>query len=346
MPRSFLIVFNTILLFAATEGAARLAEWVHPVRDAVTFSYSPYRMTKMAQAPWPLNREGFRAAELETYHDSFLIEFLGGSVCAGVGDHPGDTIPERVEHALQAAGLVRARVLNLCQGGATSAQELAILIEYGLPLHPQAVFSFNGVNDVFHPRPVGEDDAANLPYGNAQLEARVNGRDGWSHLAAERVLRRLSRRFHPGRFSAEDPVPIGAIVDSYLYHLSVARTLAESRGALYAVLLQPTLHLEKPWSAEETAMWRDREADAGEAMTRTAQERYRRARAALEQWAGSGNAALYDLTRVFAATTETVYSDSAHFRGARGYEMLFAELERRGFLDRLRERYRIWEAGL
>ena len=66
----------------------------------------------------------------------------------------------------------------MCQGGATSAQELAILIEYGLPLHPQAVLSFDGANDVLHPRPIGDDDAANLPYQNAQFEARVDGQDG------------------------------------------------------------------------------------------------------------------------------------------------------------------------
>src|SRR5579883_1722286 len=148
MPRSILIAINTLLALALCEGAARLAERIRPPGDSLAFSYSPYRMLKMVKAPWPLNREGFRADKLESYRGSFLIEFLGGSVCLGIGDNPGATIPERLEHALQMNGLARARVLNLCQGGATSAQELIILTEYGLPLHPQAVLAFDGANEI------------------------------------------------------------------------------------------------------------------------------------------------------------------------------------------------------
>ena len=258
MPRGVLIALNTIALFTLAEGTARFAEWVHPGAEGVTFAYSPYRMLKMTHAPWPLNRDGFRARELETYRDSFLIEFLGGSVCLGVGDDPGETVPELLEDALHQAGLMRVEVLNLCQGGAASAEELAIFIEYGLPLHPQVVLSFDGANDVLHPRPVGDDEAPNLPYCDAQLEARVNGRDALSHLAVARVAARLAGRFRKPAPSQSPPVAEGAILDSYLYHLAAVRTLARAGHAFYAVLFQPTLHLDKPWSPEETAMWRSR----------------------------------------------------------------------------------------
>jgi hypothetical protein len=346
MPRGLLIALNTVVLLMLAEGAARLAEWIRPEAEGVTFAYSPYRMLKMTHAPWPLNRDGFRARELETYQDAFLIEFLGGSVCLGVGDDPGPTVPERLEAALRQAGLARVEVLNLCQGGAASAEELAILVEYGLPLHPQAVLSFDGANDVLHPRPVGQDDAPNLPYRNAQIEARVNGREAWSHLAAARVAVRLAGRFRTPVTPQGPPVAESAILDSYLYHLAAVRTLAEAGRGFYAVVFQPTLHYRKPWSAEETAMWRSRRPRDAATLTSLIRQRYGHAEEAVVAWANAGGVALYDLSSAFSDVGGTVYSDSVHFRGARGYQLLFAELERQGLIERIRERYHEWETGL
>jgi hypothetical protein len=346
MPRGFLIVFNTLLLLALAEGAARMAEWVHPGSEDVAFVYSPYRMLKMSRAPWPLNRDGFRARELETYRDSFLVEFLGGSVCLGVGDHPGETVPERLEAALHEAGLVRAQVLNLCQGGAVSAQELAIFVEYGLPLHPQVVISFDGANDLLHPRPVGEDDGPNLPYRNAQIEARVDGLDALSHLALARVAARLAGRLQPEARAQAGAVPESAILESYLTHLTAVRTLTEADHGLYAAALQPTLHYAKPWSAEETAMWNSRRAGDGAQLTNVIRERYGHARETVAAWGASRGVTLFDLTPTFSSTTAPVYSDSVHFRGPLGYAMVFQELARRGLIERIRERYRDWEASL
>ena len=350
MARGLLILANSALALMLAECAARCAEWLHPSSDAVAFAYSPYRMLKMKQAPWPLNSAGFRAEELETYgaasgHDSFLIEFLGGSVCLGVGNNPGEPLPERIEGALKAAHMGRVRVLNLCQGGATSAQELAILIEYGLPLQPQAVLFFDGANDILHPGPVGEDDAPNLPYLNSQMEARVDGRDALSHLALARVAARLSQRFYAVASSGK-PVAVSAIVDSYLYHLSLARTLSESKQAFFAVLFQPTLHFDKTWSQEEADMWRTRRPHDGAYLSRIIQERYAHARNAAIQWSGMTGTSFFDLTAAFKTAPESIYSDSVHFRGSRGYELLTAELARQGLLERLRERYQAWEAEL
>lgn len=245
----------------------------------------------------------------------------------------------------------RARVLNLCQGGATSAQELAILVEYGLRLDPQAVLAFDGANDVLHPRPIGEDDGANLPYENAQLEARVDGRDALSHLALARMMLRLAAHAperERGSAGDADAVPIGSIIESYLYHLSLQRELAGSRGGFYAVLLQPTLHLDKPWSREESAMWRKARPRDGAKLTGLIEARYSETRQAVQHWAAKPGAAehgtaLYDLTGAFRTTSERLYSDSVHFRGPRGYQLLFAELERQGLIASLAERYRAWE---
>jgi len=342
MTRAALVLFQTLILLTLAEGAARIAEWLRPRPEDVAFDYAPYRMLRMTRAPWPLNRDGFRARELESYRNTFLIEFLGGSVCLGVGTNPGKTLPERFQAAFQARGLGRRiAVLNLCQGGATSAQELAIFIQYGLPLDPQVVLSFDGANDLLHPRPVGEDEAPNLPYRNAQMRAWFEGHHtALAHLALVRVAGRIVKP-PPATGPA---VPIEAILRSYEYAMGVTRTLAESQGAMYAVLFQPALHYQKPWSEAEKKMWRERSGKDGEQTSRRARELYAAAVPQLGRWAAARDATFLDLTGVFAYTSETIYSDSVHFTGERGYALLFDEVERQGLLDRIAARYRQWEA--
>jgi hypothetical protein len=332
------IILNTLLLLAASECTARLAEWMHPPSAELSFEYAPYRMLKMSHAPWPLNRDGFRARELETYRQSFLIEFLGGSVCLGVGTDPGPSVPERLEAALHRAGYVRAEVVNLCQGGATSAQELAIFLQYGLPLAPQVVLSFDGANDVMHPQPIGEDDAPNLPYQDREIRARMSGDTALTHLAALRVAARLTARWNPPKRVTGNSVPEADILTSYHQTLSIVRILTEQQGGFYALLLQPTLHFEKPWSAQEAAMWRTSHPTGAEDLSRVIRDRYCTAREAVASWAP-----FYDLTEVFAHANATIYSDSVHFRGPVGYAMLFDDLARQGLIAQIGLRYRAWE---
>src|SRR5579863_2377556 len=343
MTRWALVLFQTLILLTLAEGAARMAEWFRPQSQEVAFDYAPYRMLRMIRAPWPLNREGFRARELESYRNTFLIEFLGGSVCLGVGTNPGPTLPERLQAALDARGLGRRiAVLNLCQGGATSAQELAIFIQYGLPLDPQVVLSFDGANDLLHPRPVGEDEAPNLPYRNAQMRAWFEGHHtALAHLALVRVAGRIVKPPPaPG-----PPVSVEAILRSYEYAMGVTRTLAESQGAMYAVLFQPALHYQKPWSEAEKKMWRERSGKDGEQTSRQARELYAAAAPQLGRWAAALGATVLDLTGVFGQTTETVDSDSVHFTGERGDAALFDEVKRKRLTDQIAARYRQWETG-
>jgi hypothetical protein len=345
MTRLAQVWVNIALMVAAAEGGARLAERWWPQREEVSFAYAPYRMLKMTAAPFALNSDGFRAAEWDAYRGKFIVEFLGGSVCLGIGTNPGTPVPERLEAALLRAGLEHVAVVNLCQGGTVSAQELAILLEYGLPLRPQVVLSFNGANDLLHPRPLGEDEAPNLPYHHRDIQARFDGYHAWlDHLALSRVSDRIARRLPaPGQWLAPEAAPVAprAILDSYLYVTGAERTLAEAQGAMFAVLLQPSLHYAKPWSAEERAMWLARRPRDAEAASAYAAQLFAQLRA---ETAASG-LALYDLTRTFERTAATVYSDSVHFTGATGFEMLEQELERQGILRAIAERYQRWEAA-
>jgi len=333
-----LIVLNTALLLALVESVARLAEWLHPAVEEIEFGYAPYRMLKMTKAPWPLNRDGFRAREWTSYRGEFVIEFLGGSVCLGVGTNPGATVPERLEAALHARGMTRTRVVNLCQGGATSAQELAIFLQYGLPLQPQVVISFDGANDLLHPRPVGEDGAANLPYLDAAMRARFE-RNVAIDLAPHLALVRVAARLVPNAGEGGQAVAADEIVGSYLRTLDATRTLAQSAGAIHVTALQPTLHFEKSWSAEERAMWRTRRPRDGAAISQRARELFAAVRGALR------DRGVFDLTEAFAGIETTVYSDSVHFTGELGNRRLLEELTRQGLVEQIAKRYREWPAG-
>ena len=346
MGRRLTLVLTQLAVVAGLlEGGARIAEWIHPFRPDLSFRYAPYRMLRMEKAPWPLNREGFRAREFDRYQGLFLIEFLGGSVCLGVGTNVGKTLPERLEEALHQSGFERAAVVNLCQGGASSAQEFAIFAEYGLPLDPQVVISFDGANDLLHPQPVGDDEAPNLPYLNAEARARVDGDGEWlSHMAAVRVAARLGGHWRGRRTHKGPGVRTEAIVGSYLYTLGLTRTLAESRGALYAVILQPTLYVAKPWSPQETKMWSARLGEDREGIARQSATRYRAASLALANWGNQNQVPVYDLSHAFEHWNGNVYSDSVHFSGPQGYEVLFEQMRLRGLLGRIAAQYGNWDA--
>jgi hypothetical protein len=346
MKRTGFVITATLALFAAAELGARALEWWRPADRELRFGYAPYRMMKMVEAPFALNSDGFRAAELSTYRreDRFKVVFLGASVCLGVGYDTGPTLAELLESALHVRGLTRLSVINLCQGGATARQELDILLDYGLPLKPQAVISFNGANDLMHAAPLGPDAAPNLPYRDREMRALwPGGHSILAHLALVRGMGRLARRREPAL--ASETVPTSVILQSYFSALEVTRGLAERARAQYAVILQPTVHFQKPWSSEEQTSWRERYPQTGERVSGIARLRYQETAAEAARWAARTGAALFDLSDAFARVHETIYSDSVHFRGPRGNQILAGELERRGLFDQLAEQYRAWESA-
>jgi hypothetical protein len=236
-----------------------------------------------------------------------------------------------------------ALVLNLCQGGTTSAQELAIFLQYGLPLRPHVVISFNGANDLLHPAPLGDDRQANLPYHDQEIRSLFAGHHSWmEHLSVKRVFDRIHRRL-TGRRNGPDEVSPKNILDSYLYTTEVIRTLTEQQSGLYGLILQPSLHYEKPWSQDEKRMWHLRHPQDATALSEYARELFAQARSAATDWSARTQGKLFDLTETFAQTPTTVYSDSVHFQGETGFRMLEQRLEQLGLVASIEERYRQWE---
>ena len=87
-------------------------------------------------------------------------------------------------------------------------------------------------------------------------------------------------------------------------------------------------------------MWSGRHPRDAVAATNRIRTLYTNSNARL---AGEERLRVFNLTRTFSGTTETIYADSVHFAGERGYQMLLAELERQGLLEQIRRRYRAWE---
>jgi hypothetical protein len=189
MKRGATVALSAFIFILSAEGIARVAEWVNPVRER------------------PLGISG----------NTFLIVFVGDAACLK------ENVPEQLEHGLHRAGITRASVLNLCRAGAAAGEKMTAFLEYGLPLGPQVVVSFDGA-----------------PYLTPGIE----------HLA----LRRLVRGSSPGPQS---------MLNSYLYATEVIRTLTKSQSGWFGVLqpvTRPITDALAYWSAETGApVFEDRE---------------------------------------------------------------------------------------
>jgi lysophospholipase L1-like esterase len=346
-----LLTLNTLLLLALVEGAAALVEAVRPRKDPnlLSFAYSPYRMLKSATAPWPINSDGFRARELSTYDRSrFTVLFLGGSVCVGWGGENGDPLSALVEAELHRRGLTRAQVINLGQGGAVSRQELDILVDYGLPLHPRVVVSFNGANDWFHPLPMGNDRAPNLPNHDALMRGLWERNEKGpiaalvDHSHAVSVLQRVRERMARDRRSAgsEAVVPIDDVVSSYFTAMDHARALLEPLQATHIVAIQPTAFMGKSLSPEEEAF---QNATYSPFQVDHARRLIARVRERARIRAQNPATPTYDLSDALAGEAGTLYLDSVHFGNAKGYPLLLQALVQQGFFDEVRRVYEGWE---
>ena len=339
-----IICTNFIVLLVLFEGVSFLALKVRYGRNQaqlLEFDYAPYRMMKVKAAPWPLNPEGFRAKPLNHYLNSsrkrFRIVFLGGSVCAGYGGNNGPPLPNLLQKRLYKLGIANVEIINLGQAGAVSAQELAILIQYGLKLKPQFVVSFNGLNDLFHPRPLGPDEAPNLPYENHLL------RDLWKGSWYNRTsLWRLLASKPPAPQINE--VPVESIVSSYVQTMDLTHKLTKAYGITHAVLLQPSSWLNKPLSPKERhfieTRYKPRHMKRGALL-------FQKAIHAFNDWSRQDDSRhFFDLTSAFAHEEKLIYEDTNHFANRSGYPRLLEMLENKGFIDQILNEYSAWKQDI
>ncbi len=345
--------FNCLLAFFLLNVGAYVVERIHPEPGlGPDFDYAPYRMMKHVHAPWPLNEDGFRAPSLKataaTASEHFNIVFLGGSVCLGVGGDNGAPLPDLLEEALHHQGLKQARVLNLCQGGAVTGQELAILLQYGLEQRPSLVVSFDGANDLMHPAPIGFDEKPNLPYLNKEMSAlwsQVKNGSSFILPLMQTPIAHLVRRtikhihFHP---AAEAVNSADEIVDSYIQGLDLATRISTSYHIAHAVVLQPVLYRGKKLHPQELAKVADIYQDPGRVSVR-ANLIYALAVEKLRHWSKTSGATFYDATQTFKDVDGPIYVDSVHYGVPQGYQLVLATLKQQGFLTYVEQLYRKWE---
>ncbi|MBI1308653.1 MAG: hypothetical protein GC129_02185 [Proteobacteria bacterium] len=343
------IVLNCLILLALVEVAVRTLD--HKGFDSqkflvtIGFDYAPYRMSKQVRADFPLNSDGFRAPELSELakeKDAFTVLFIGASTCVGFGKNTGEPVSALLEQELHQRGMAKARVINLCQGGAVSMQELLILLQYGLPLHPDAVVQFTGANDIFHPAPLGEDAAIGLPYEDAMMRALWHRPAPW--VVNLRLVDHL-RLWLDSPPAPERPAVISsaAIAENFMQNVvNIHHLLAPD--TLHVVLLQPSSVFRRPQpSAEEVV--RIKELHSGEDVAPLVAERYGAVAGALDTLAHQlPNFMWVDGTGIAEKAAQTVYLDSVHFDGPWGNQQLAALLAKSPAMKALRQGYKEWES--
>jgi hypothetical protein len=355
-----IILTNTLILLMFTECSSFLIlhfKYAPPKKrpsPLLEFEYAPYRMMKTKVAGWPINKDGFRAKPLEYYHQksqqTFRIVFLGGSVAIGYGKNNGDPLSDLLQKRLLELGLSQVEVINLGQGGAVSAQELAILLQYGLPLRPQIVVSFNGVNDFMFPYPIGSHESPNLPYQNKRFQALwADDIDSKSmreilfrKTSTGRLLQIIKQKFQPqpsSTYSIKKEVPIGEVVNSYIDTMDIINHLTKPHGITHMVMLQPTSLVNKPLSSAEREFL---EQEYTLKQRQRTQILFQKSAALLKEQALHGGSRFYDLTDAFSNEPQTIYMDSCHFSNIKGYPRLLEVLEQKGFIAEIRDAYNAW----
>jgi hypothetical protein len=351
--RVAIVVLNLIILLALIETGCWLAAGSSAgmFDDALSrMGYSPYRMNKVASAHFPLNADGFRAKPLDQYprDDRYTIVFLGGSVCMGMGGANGQPLSELLEAELHRAGMAKAQVVNLGQGGAVAAQELAILVHYGLPLKPRMVVSFNGANDLLRLRPLGGVGTPGTPYLNDDCEFIWDHWENGSNLGrmlahtyTARRLGKIARRLGPSPRDKGPAVPIETAVSAYVSQLDIVTHLARGYGIRHLVALQPSVFAGKTLSDEE-GRWiakhytLEQRAHAERLITH--------ARTELGRWGAANAVTTIDLTDAFLDQPATVYLDSVHFANQLGYPRLLEAMAAQNVIRAIGDDYAAWGA--
>jgi lysophospholipase L1-like esterase len=118
----------------------------HPHQQRFTRDHETGRLVRAT-----INKSGFRGRDFETPKPPHVIRVvtLGASSTFGFSDRDDETYPSYLEEALnrERPGTERFEVLNLAIPHLTSGQILALFEAEALPLDPDVVTFYEGIND-------------------------------------------------------------------------------------------------------------------------------------------------------------------------------------------------------
>jgi lysophospholipase L1-like esterase len=278
-----------------------------------------------------INARGFRGPEWTTGEGALKVVVLGGSVAFGSGATADTaTFPGRLESLLREALGETVEVWNTGHSGYMTTQEVILWMTEILPLRPDIVVTFDGVNDFY--AHWSTRDRSDVPMVFPQLEARVRApfRAAAASLLERSVLLkaaalRIRRHLIPAPSAADaDEAARIARVSAEVLRRNYDALLALVPETVPVVLcLQPILvEGAKPFSEEEAtlaAVW-DANNPGVDAAARAAYEAYRREMAEIGRRC-PGRVRFIDLSNAFAEIPRTVFIDHCHF-GDEGYDLL------------------------
>jgi hypothetical protein len=275
-----------------------------------------------------VNRLGYRGpVPTIPKRDEFRIFVLGGSTVF-LGKPP---LPELLQERLRAQGFDRVHVYNWGAVAASSGMEVARLAFEVGDFQPDLVVQYDGGNDVSSPflydprpgyplnfivterNPLLRSDLATYPTWTLFAYGSNLARIFFPDLFSRRFLRleELRRAVGYGSEAWQDE-----IARVYVANLVRSARIAGGFGSLYMGFFQPLIQFKPSLSEDEKGVkdllvgyLTNHRADEFDAHANRMRERVR---ARIETLGGIPK--VVDLSGVFAATTESIYTDFIHVR--------------------------------
>jgi hypothetical protein len=303
-----LIVINLAvlaLLLAAVEIAARVV--VSIGRGSATAGLQE-RTLNLDYEPFVMFGPGWDARFAAVPRDGLpAVLLIGGSTAEGLA-------PEILEQALRRRFRTPVRVVNAAFGGYEARQEVVVASMWGPSLHPVAIVSLDGQNDLEHRLRVPAPGRFFLDGSyRTYLTHPMTAPFAWllSQSQAYNGIVRLQARRNVGDWTKyADAIPV------YASALHAINVVARGVGSTRLMVLQPFASFKEPLAPEERAF-------TAYAYRDTAMRAlYDHAATALAGLAREDGVGFLDARPIYRGVPDPLFTDDVHFRGPRGYEIL------------------------
>jgi hypothetical protein len=308
-PNAARLVAINLLVFAALlvaiEIAARVA--IRLTRGSATAGLQE-RTLNLDYEPFVMYGPGWDGRLAAVPHDDRpTVMLVGGSTGEGFP-------PPVLEAALARRFGTPVRVVNAAYGGYEARQEVVVASLWAPSLHPAAIISLDGQNDLEHRLRVAAPGAffLNASY-RTYLTRPFAAPFAWalSQSQAYNALVRLQARRRVGDTNAyADAIPI------YAAALHSINVLARGLGAARLMVLQPFVAFKHPQAPEERAF------TAYAYREPVMRSLYDRAAAALADLSHRDGVAFLDARPLYDGHAAPLFTDDVHFRSVEGYEIL------------------------
>jgi hypothetical protein len=325
LGRTFLSMISIILIFLFLEFVSRLfissrapIERRFPVENVR--HPQPYRMFGGKPNTGGLNEQGYRGNEalIPKSADEFRIFLLGGSTVFK-GDPP---ISDLLEEEFKSTGYSNVKVYNFGVISSVSGMELAQIVFEISELQPDLIVMYNGGNDITHP--LRWDPRPGYPFNfivyenNPILENDIRSYPSLTLLAyGSNILRILLRSYFIEAFIPLEEVRFEAkwnsegwkseIVRTYVKNLTKADKISGTFGAQFITFFQPLVYFKPQLLEREKKFVGDKDF---------ALDMRERIIAKIEEVKKNSTLKFIDLSCIYEATSEWVFTDFIHTRQA------------------------------